>query len=207
MAMLDENTSKKVKEILSGMKSSVKLVVFKDNDRGIALEQLANELKEINPLISVEVHDFSDEKAVQEYKVSFPATLCLVGKEKRDIKVLGLPSGHEFFPFLQTILDVSHGSAELSKEIEEKIKAINKSVNIKVFITPTCPYCPSAVRLAHIMALLNPNVSSEMVDVMEFPELAQRYEVSGVPKTVINDLIDLVGAYPPDIVLKKINEL
>ncbi len=210
MAILDENVMKKVKEALSGMKNPVKLVVFKSKSHQSSdlVEQLANELAQANPLISAEVHDFdSEKKAAQEFAVSQPETMVLRGKEKRFVKILGLPSGHEFVPFLHTIVDVSKGAIELPRELEEKIKAIDFPVTMKVFVTPACPYCPPAVRLAHAMAILNPNIHGEMVEAMEFPELSEKYGVSGVPKTVINDVVDLTGAYPPELVLKKIMEL
>ncbi len=210
MAMLDAEVMKKVKENLSGMKNPVKLVIFKSKSHESSglVEQLAKEIAQANPLLLVETHDLDSEKKVAaEYGVSQPATICLVGKEKRYVKILGLPSGHEFFPFLQTIVDVSKGGMDLPKDIENKIRAIDFPVTMKVFVTPTCPYCPGAVRIAHALAMINPNIHGEMVEAMEFPELAQKYEVSGVPKTVINDVADLVGAYPLEVVLKRIMEL
>ncbi len=210
MAMLDEQVMRKAKETLSGMKNPVKLVVFKSekHESGELMAQLADELRGASPLLTVQVHDFdSEKKLAEEYGVSQPSTMCIMGKEKRFVKVLGLPSGHEFFPFLQTVADVSKGYIEMPRELEAKAKAIDFPVTMKVFVTPTCPYCPGAVRLAHALALLNPNIHGEMVEAMEFPELSQKYEVSGVPKTVINDVVDLVGAYPADIVIKKISEL
>jgi protein-disulfide isomerase len=51
--------------------------------------------------------------------------------------------------------------------------------------------------LAHMMAMENPLVQAEMVSAMEFPDLADRYGVSGVPHTVINDGAgNIVGAVP-----------
>lgn len=210
MPMLDEQAAKKVREALSEMKNPVKFVLFKSKTHQSSdlLEQLAREISQANSLLSLEVHDFdSEKKTAEEYGVSQPATLCLAGKEKRYVKILGLPSGHEFVPFLQTIVDVSKGTLDLPRELESKIKEIDFPVTVKVFVTPTCPYCPGAVRLAHALAILNPNVHGEMIQATEFPELSQKYEVSGVPKTVINDVVDLVGAYPPELVLKKIMEL
>lgn len=210
MAMLDAKTMEKVKETLSGMKNPVKLIIFqsKSHESGQFMEQLAKELAEANRHISVHVRDFDSDKELGfEYAVSQPSTMCIVGKEKRHIKVLGIPAGYEFAPFLQTILDVSKGSTDLPKDMENRIKAIDFPVTMKVFVTPTCPYCPGAARLAHIMALINPNIHGELVEANEFPELSQKYQVSGVPKTVINDVVDLVGAYPAEIVLKKISEL
>ncbi|MFN7088843.1 MAG: protein disulfide oxidoreductase [Candidatus Paceibacteria bacterium] len=210
MAMIDAHVMEKVRNTLLAMKEPVKLIVFKSkfHESGELLEQLAHELSQATSLISVEVKDYdSDKKAASEFGVTQPSTLFIAGKEKRFVKVLGLPSGHEFFPFLQTIIDVSRGYTDLPTEIERKAKAIDFPVTIKVFVTPTCPYCPGAVRLAHGLAIINPNIHGEMVEAMEFPELSQKYEVSGVPKTVINDIVDLVGAYPADIVLKKIMSL
>lgn len=49
-------------------------------------------------------------------------------------------------------------------------------------------------RLAHKMAQANPNVSGDVVEVTEFPELTQKYDISSVPKTVINERVEIVGA-------------
>ena len=59
--------------------------------------------------------------------------------------------------------------------------------------------------LAHQMALESPMVEAEMVDAMEFPELANRFDVSGVPQTTINaGAGTLVGAAPEDYLMEEI---
>ena len=52
--------------------------------------------------------------------------------------------------------------------------------------------------LAHEMAFANPNITAYAVEATEFPDLARRYNVNGVPKTVINDVIEIMGAIPQD---------
>ncbi len=52
------------------------------------------------------------------------------------------------------------------------------------------------MKLAHEIALENENVIADMVEVTEFPDLAMRYAVRGVPKTVVNDRIEFMGAVP-----------
>jgi glutaredoxin len=77
------------------------------------------------------------------------------------------------------------------------LKDLDKPVNMYVFVTPTCPYCPQAVILAHQMALESPMVESEMIEATEFPELSMRFNVSGVPQTTINEGSGtVVGAVP-----------
>ncbi len=59
--------------------------------------------------------------------------------------------------------------------------------------------------LAHQMAMENPLIQAEMVDAYEFPELAARYQVSGVPQTTINSGAGrMVGAAPEDHLLTEI---
>jgi hypothetical protein len=50
--------------------------------------------------------------------------------------------------------------------------------------------------MAHEMAFANPNITSYAVEVTEYPELARRYRVSGVPKTVVDDRVEILGALP-----------
>ena len=55
-----------------------------------------------------------------------------------------------------------------------------------------------AAGLAHAIAVENPHVVADAVEVQEFPDLAARYQVMGVPKTVVNDTVEFVGAVPED---------
>jgi predicted DsbA family dithiol-disulfide isomerase len=77
-------------------------------------------------------------------------------------------------------------------------------VHIQVFITPTCPYCPAAVRTAHRFALLNENIRADMIEAIEFPHLAQKYQVRGVPRSVINETLRVDGAVSESKYLEQI---
>lgn len=49
-------------------------------------------------------------------------------------------------------------------------------------------------RLAHAIAMENPNIKADVVEVSEFPSLGQMYSVRSVPQTVINEVIRFTGA-------------
>ena len=51
-------------------------------------------------------------------------------------------------------------------------------------------------RLAHKLAIENEHITADVVEVSEFIDLAQRYQVQGVPKTVMNDRVEVLGAVP-----------
>ena len=95
---------------------------------------------------------------------------------------------------------------EMLKELAPKDK-IEIIEFIKVFVTPTCPYCPVAVRVAHKIAMANPNVVGEMVEATEFSALSQKFNVMGVPKTVIDDgKVTFEGGVPEDMFISKVME-
>ena len=48
------------------------------------------------------------------------------------------------------------------------------------------------------MAFANPNITAVAIEATEFPDLARRYQVSGVPKTVVNETVEILGALPQD---------
>lgn len=49
------------------------------------------------------------------------------------------------------------------------------------------------------MAIESPQVAADVIEVAEFPDVAQRYHVYGVPKTIINEITSVEGALPePD---------
>ena len=50
------------------------------------------------------------------------------------------------------------------------------------------------------MAMVNAQITADVVEAQEFPELARRHKVRGVPKTVINDgIAEFVGAQPEEL--------
>jgi predicted DsbA family dithiol-disulfide isomerase len=50
--------------------------------------------------------------------------------------------------------------------------------------------------LAHKLAIENEHITADVIEISEFIDLAQRYRVQGVPKTVINDRVEFAGALP-----------
>lgn len=53
------------------------------------------------------------------------------------------------------------------------------------------------------MAFVSPYITATAVEATEFPDLARKYHVSGVPKTVVNDEIEILGALPPDAFIEQ----
>jgi glutaredoxin-like protein len=161
--------------------------------------QLVSEVGELSDSITVEVYDLdANRDEAEEYGIARAPAIAIVGQKDYGVRFYGIPAGYEFTTFVGALIDVSRGSSGLSPENTERLAQIDKPVHIQVFATPTCPYCPPAVRLAHKMAIANDLIKADMVEAQEFPELARRYDVYGVPRTVINEEHHVEGAVPED---------
>ena len=107
-----------------------------------------------------------------------------------------MPSGYEFITLIEIIKYLSEFEIELEENTIKELGFLSKDADIKVFVTPTCPYCPHAAVTAAKLALSSDKIKTQMIVVNEFPDLALNYSVRGVPKIVINNRIHLEGARP-----------
>jgi len=170
-------------------------------------KQLLQELSETSGMIELEVKNFLlDKEAVEKYNVDKIPAIVLLDENGIDygIRLYGIPSGYEFSTLLEDILLLGTGEHGLSENIVEQVKNINSPVHLQVFVTPTCPYCPQAVITAHKFSYLNKNITGDMVEATEFPHLSNKYNVHGVPRTIINETDFVEGAVPDHMVLEKI---
>lgn len=165
-------------------------------------KEIVGMLGNLSPLIQVESYDLGRDMALaQQYQVDKVPALLLMpeGKDLMGIRYYGIPAGFEFMALIEDITDISRGTTDLDASVRERIKAITSPVHIQVFVTPTCPYCPRAVRTAHKFALENPLIRADMVEATEFPGMAERYRVFAVPKVVINETVQFEGALSDDL--------
>ncbi|MBN1451881.1 MAG: thioredoxin family protein [Anaerolineales bacterium] len=215
--LLNDDITQQIREVFDGLKHPVHLMFFgsKSNcDYCDDTRQLVEEVAAISDLLSIDIYDMdADADLAAKYNVDKAPGLVIAAKEGEQItdfgvRLAGIPSGHEFTSLIQDIVLVSNRDSGLNPQTREFLKNLNKPVILQVFVTPTCPYCPRAVVLAHQMAMESPMIQAEMVEATEFPELSMRHNVSGVPQTTINDgKAHVVGAVPEGNLLAEIQRV
>jgi glutaredoxin-like protein len=119
----------------------------------------------------------------------------------------GLPSGFEFATLIDAVERVGGAGSGFSESASRRIDGLDHEVEVTVFVTPSCPYCPSAASLANRMALASEKVRARTVEANEFPELSQRHGVRGVPHTVVNGGRSFVGALPEEHFVERVLSL
>jgi glutaredoxin-like protein len=162
-------------------------------------EALLREVAGLSDRIQLNVHDFfadAGAAAAARADVDRIPAIVLNGRAKGRVRYFGIPGGYEFTSFLEGLVDVGNGSTDLSAETRLALATLEDPVRIRVFVTPSCPFCPAAARLAQKMAVESDKVTADVVEASEFPDLVRRFSVRGVPKTVVNDSVEFVGAQP-----------
>jgi glutaredoxin-like protein len=216
MALIDEATMAQLHERLIGLEGPVELHLHRKPGGGGRLvlpagvgcetcdltEELLRSLVTAAPeRITLTVSDVSDSSTV------VPAvTIAALGEAPR-ITFQGLPSGYEFATLLDAVERVSAQTAGLQPETADALSALDQDVEIMVFVTPACPYCPGAASMANRMALASPRVRSLVVEANEFADLSDEFGVQGVPRTVVNRAGAFVGALPEKRFVQSVLEL
>jgi glutaredoxin-like protein len=202
-------------EFEAGLVAPVKLLMFTQTIECqfcAETRQIVEEIAELSDKISAEVYNFVTDKAVAEmYGIDKIPAIAIIraaddGDRDYGIRFYGIPSGYEFTSIIEDIMDVSRGESGLMPKTKEAVAGLTEPVHFQVFVTPTCPYCPQAVRLAHKLAMESELIRADMVEAIEFPHLSNKYGVYGVPRTVINETVHQEGAVPEPMMLAKLLE-
>lgn len=201
MKMFTPDLEKQLKEIFAVMPGDVTIALFTEPGcpTGEETDGLMEEVAALNEHIRLVRYDLKKDAAkAAEYHVERVPTIVLLDSKGayRGIKFNGIPAGHEINSFIPALLEVSGATSEMPKEFADRIAAVTKPIHIQVFVTLSCPHCPGAVQKAHKMALMNPLIEADMIEAQTFAELSQKYNVSGVPKIIINETQELLGNQP-----------
>jgi glutaredoxin-like protein len=155
MPLMDQDTQNQVRDLLAAIKSPVTLHLFtQEFECGYCKEtrQIVEEVAALSELVTVQVHDFVEDKDYAEsLGIDKIPAIAVMGEDDKDygIRFYGIPSGYEFTSLLEAIILVGVGAFQLGDNTLAFLDSLEDPLHLQVFVTPTCPYCPRAVVLAH----------------------------------------------------------
>ncbi len=181
----------------SDVKSEVRVELFlseKDCRYCNRAEELLKELASFSRLIRLELRNLEEDRdRANELGVDQAPTTIVHANNGARLYYQGLPSGNQLRVIAEDIVDASMGSTGMSDFAKNAVMSVQRPMTVDVFVTPTCPYSPIVVRAAHRLAIENPNIRAKMIEIVEFPDLALKYNIMGVPKILIDGKIHFDG--------------
>ena len=211
MALLSEQDRQTLRTHLAEIADPVTLLFFTQTIGGpetaLITRQILDELAGLSDRVSVEEVNFILEKdrAAALDITDVPAIAVLKRDVDTRLRFLGAPAGYEFMSLIEAIILAGGSDSGLSHESKTLIaEHVIEPLDIKVFVTPTCPHCPRAVTLAHRMAFEHPLIHATCVEAIEFLDLSRQCRVTGVPKTIVNGTIEILGAVPEHVFVRTV---
>ena len=98
----------------------------------------------------------------------------------------GIPGGHEFTSLVLAILQSGGHTLKLDEGIQKLVKRINQPLTFQTYISLSCHNCPDVVQALNQFALLNDNITNEMIDGGLFQEQVAANNIQGVPAVFLN---------------------
>jgi glutaredoxin-like protein len=205
MALLSEQDRQTVRGHLAVIEEPVRLLFFTQTfgapDTVTIAKQVLDEIVCLNDHLTLEEVNFVlEQDRARQYGVEqIPTIVLLKGDQDTRIRFLGAPAGYEFMSLIEAVILAGTNDSGLTPDSRALVaEHVTEPLNIQVFVTPTCPHCPRAVTLAHRLAVESPLITASCVEATEFMDLSRKFRVTGVPKTIVNGSIEILGALPED---------
>ena len=209
---LDDTLREQLAAVVERFENKVKVVVFKDpnNEESVNIENAVKEIASISDKLEFSSYNAGENKELEaKVKITRTPTIAVLDKDGNfsGLKYSSLPSGHELNSFILGLYNVAGpGQKVSSEEALEKIKNINKPVNIKIGISLACTKCPKTVQATQRIATLNKNVEMEMINIFTFQDFKNRYDIMSVPAIIIDDQHVYFGEKNVEDMLEIINK-
>jgi len=205
MALLSEQDRQTVRGHLAVIDEPVRLLFFTQTfgapDTVMIAKQVLDEIVGLCDQLTLEEVNFVlEQDRARQYGVEqIPTIVLLKGDQDTRIRFLGAPAGYEFMSLIEAVILAGTNDSGLTPDSRALVaEHVTEPLNIQVFVTPTCPHCPRAVTLAHRLAVESPLITASCVEATEFMDLSRKFRVTGVPKTIVNGSIEILGALPED---------
>ncbi|MGG1592486.1 alkyl hydroperoxide reductase subunit F [Terribacillus saccharophilus] len=175
--VLDANIKAQLNQYMALMENPIVLKVSAGaDDVSKEMLSLVEELADMSSKITVE-------KAELTRTPSF--TVNRVG-EDTGIAFAGIPLGHEFTSLVLALLQVSGRAPKVDEKLINQIKNIKGEFHFEAYISLTCHNCPDVVQALNVMSVLNPNITSTMIDGAAFKEEVESKNIMAVPTVYLN---------------------
>jgi thioredoxin reductase (NADPH) len=167
---------------------------------------LIRAIREASPKITLREFDLSH-KLARQWSIDRSPTL-LIDPDRYRVRWLGAPIGEEARTFVEALLMIGQRKSGLGEESLKVLNKIDTGRNIKVFVSPSCPYCPQQAVNAFKAVVEKPEkLSLEIIDIQANPDLADQYSAQSVPQTYADDVLIAQGAQPEELFMVSLQKM
>jgi thioredoxin reductase (NADPH) len=194
----------------NALPNKVPVMLFTDEGQNDVLNKAARDLirgfNRISDKIELTEYELYGAEAKKRNVNSSPT--LIFDPDRYAIRYLGVPYGEEGRTLVGMILLLGFRTGNMSEQSQKLLKRIGSKREVKVFVSPTCPYCPDQAINAVKAAIERPDIISlEIIDIQSNQETANRYSAFSVPQTFANDILIAYGAQTEELFVLSLQKL
>ncbi len=196
--MLDTELKQQLASYLTRVTQPVELVAtLDDSEASGEMRSLLKDIASLSDKVSFVERDVAGVRA-PSFSVSRVGT-------DMGIRFAGVPMGHEFTSLVLALLQAGGHPPKVDAPVIEQIKALEGKFEFEIFISLTCHNCPEVVQSLNLLAVLNPNVRTTMIDGALFQSEVEARQILAVPYVFLNGQEFSQGRISLEEVLAKID--
>ncbi len=208
--MTEEEMMAHLGKALDAMPYDVPIHLFVGGDEedvfSVVARQAVASFARLTPRIRVNTYDLDSEEA-KRFDVRSSPTL-IFHPDAYAIRWLGAPLGEEGRTFIEIVFLLGFASSRLGEQSVKMMKELDGPRRVKVFVSPSCPYCPQQAVNAARAAVERPDlVSLEIIDVQGNPKIAEAYAAHSVPQTFAEEILIGAGAQSEELFVQSLLKL
>lgn len=201
-SMIETDLQNKLKGVFDQLPNDISVYLFaEEGDSDIfskAARDVVRSFSQISDRIKFKEYNLKH-KLTKKWDIYRSPTI-LFDPDHYPIRWLGAPIGEEGRTFMEALILIGLRESKLSEESRRILKKIDNLRNIKIFVSPSCPYCPQQAVNGIKVVVENPELFSlEIIDIQCNPDLADRYSAQSVPQTFANEVLIAMGAQSEEL--------
>lgn len=171
-------------------KISINAILLKDNKLSDSIKLFLNEYSDITDKVTVNIYEKGENIDIEnEIDTDIYPVIAIMDKDGRftGASYHAVPGGHELESFILAIYNTAGPGQAINNALLERIKKIDKKINLKIGISLSCTMCPDLVQACQRLSILNENITAQMIDLQHFKEIRDKYSIMSVPALIINN--------------------
>ncbi|NDV24198.1 FAD-dependent oxidoreductase [Desulfovibrio sp. JC022] len=198
---IPEESREYLEKLFAGFKRIVTIEVYTtDGEHREYNEFTLNICRAFNVMSDkIELREYAVDSEMGKNRNIITTPTVLISPDEYDIRFLGAPAGEEGRALVEALNLASKGIDAISDSTKEILEPLEEDRLIKMFASPTCPYCPGQAINAFKAAVARPDkISAWNISTLDNENMAHEYNVGSVPHTDVNDKATFTGLEPEE---------
>ncbi len=176
--MLDAAIKGQLKSYLERLQQPIELVAsLDDGTKSQELHALLEDIDQLSDKVQIRLDGYDERRP--SFTVGRPG-------ESARIRFAGIPLGHEFTSLVLALLQTGGHPPKVDASVIEQIRAISGTFHFETYISLSCHNCPDVVQALNLMAVLNPGITSTMIDGAVYQKEVNARQIMAVPTVLLN---------------------